>query len=334
MHAISSNGSNAFRQKIDKEFLELDDFLTHELEFFEEPLRPFLKHFFEGHGKRLRASLLFATGYDASHRFTESLAKAAAILEMVHYATLVHDDILDQSLLRQSHPTLWKETNSKIAVLLGDALFARALVLASEFPTPRVCQIVANATQQVCSGEILQTLLLKPYHQDFVSYERVITLKTAALFEAATELGALLSEQEEGFIQASKFFGNRVGLAYQIFDDAVDYWAKETQAGKTLGTDYLSGKPTLPFFLLTQNLSKADADKLHKDWASQQLGFDKILEIFKKLDVKNKTQSHFLKLLDEAKAKIAPYELIEALPLMINILTYFNKLWHETLIVD
>jgi octaprenyl-diphosphate synthase len=307
--------------------LFVDVFLAGQVTAFEEPLQPLLKHFFEGHGKRLRANLLCFSGYHPEKHKQEDLVKGAAILEMVHYATLIHDDILDQTALRQSSPTLWAEKGPKIAVLAGDALFAHALVLASDYPTPRICQIVARATKDVCSGEILQTLLLEAYAEDRKAYEKVIALKTAALFEAATHLGALIGGFSDDFVAAARRFGCIMGLAYQILDDAADYWSKEAQAGKTLGTDFSSGKQTLPIFLLNEGLSPSERQQFKAAWQSGALRLEDALALFEQHGIRNKVQIHFLELIEAALAAVAPHAALPPAALYHAMAEHFKGLW-------
>lgn len=209
----------------------------------------------ESSGKRLRPTLVFFSGWRGEGVVDEALVQAAAVVEMVHLATLVHDDIMDRAELRRNRPTASRKYGPDAAVLLGDALFSQALHIASQFPTPEVCRLVSASTRRVCSGEIMQTLRRRDTQVSLADYRRMIDLKTAELFRASCYLGASLSTPEPGFANAADRFGHHLGIAYQIYDDLVDFLGEEEQIGKTLGTDLATGKLTLPLMLLLERVS-------------------------------------------------------------------------------
>jgi octaprenyl-diphosphate synthase len=184
------------------------------------------------------------------------------VIELVHLATLVHDDILDEADTRHRQETAAKKFGPAAAVLIGDVLFSHALELAAEFNTNEICRSVAQATARVCAGEIAQTYQRGEvnYSRDF--YFRVIQLKTAELFEVACRLGATVAGYPVQFSEAAGLFGRHVGIAYQIFDDLVDLYADESMIGKTLGTDLSKGKFTLPLLLLLEKLPTEERDSL------------------------------------------------------------------------
>ena len=181
---------------------------------------------------------------------------------LVHLATLVHDDILDEADTRHRQETAAKKFGPAAAVLIGDVLFSHALKLAAEFDTTEVCRSVAHATARVCAGEIAQTYQRGEVNYSRAFYYRVIQLKTAELFEVACRLGARVAGYPEAFSEAAGLFGRHVGIAYQIFDDLVDLYADESMIGKTLGTDVEKGKFTLPLLLLLEKLPEAERDSL------------------------------------------------------------------------
>ncbi len=198
-------------------------------------------------GKRLRPLLAFGSGAGAKN--LAPLVKGAAIVELVHLATLVHDDVLDGADQRHGADTPNRTHGAHAAVLFGDALFAHALVLASEHPTTEICLIVAKASRDVCSGEVCQTFSRGNSGLSLQDYQRQIRMKTAVLFEAACHVGALLAGHPTEHIKACSEFGLRLGVAYQIYDDLIDLLQDDQKAGKTLGTDAASGKLTLPMIL-------------------------------------------------------------------------------------
>jgi octaprenyl-diphosphate synthase len=167
---------------------KLDAFLESEVECFEPEVRDMVRYTFSHSGKRLRPILVFFSGWGGSGN-EDDLVKAAAIVEMVHLATLVHDDILDGATLRHKAPTLVAKYGAHASVLLGDALFSEALRLAAQYPTTEVCRAVALATRRVCEGEITQTFRRGDDRISLELYYRMIELKTAELFRAACGLG-------------------------------------------------------------------------------------------------------------------------------------------------
>ena len=238
------------------EFLgELEVFLGKQVDEFEAEIRSLARYALENSGRRLRPSLLYFAGADEMGQYPEELVSAAAVVELVHIATLVHDDILDKAELRRRKPTVFHQEGSAIAVLLGDALFAQALRLASEYKTTLVCREVAQATRGVCAGETRQVHLRGDLNMEVGEYLRIIELKTAELFRVSCLLGALVRDEEDvASAQALASFGKHLGRAYQIYDDAADFVGREESMGKTLGTDLATGKLTLPALLLRDRL--------------------------------------------------------------------------------
>src|SRR5204863_4585327 len=188
----------------------------------------------------------------------------AVIIEMVHLATLVHDDVMDEAEIRRARPTLAANYGNEIAVLFGDCLFAQALKLAASFPTPEICRAVAMATNTVCSGEILQTQHRRDFQFTREKYFKVLEMKTAELFALSGELSACLSGRSFEERAALRQFGLAFGTAYQVYDDCVDLFGSETAAGKSLGTDLAKGKLTLPILMVWERAGAADRAELRE----------------------------------------------------------------------
>jgi octaprenyl-diphosphate synthase len=239
---------------------KLDVFLETEIACFEPEVRDLVRYTFAHSGKRLRPILVFFCGWGGKERDAD-LVKAAAIVEMVHLATLVHDDILDGATLRHKAPTLVAKYGAHASVLLGDALFSEALRLAAQYPTTEVCRIVAYATRKVCEGEIAQTFRRGDDRIAIESYYRMIELKTAELFRAACRLGAYVGGYGDDFVRAADNFGTHLGTAYQIYDDVADLVGDEAAIGKTLGTDLASGKFTLPILFHLEKMAREDRSR-------------------------------------------------------------------------
>jgi octaprenyl-diphosphate synthase len=230
---------------------------------FEDEVAEGARYALSASGKQLRP-LLVALSARAAGELQPGHITGAAIVELVHLATLVHDDVIDSADLRRQQATVAARYGNQTAVLLGDCLFAHALKLAASFPTPEVCRVVSDATKAVCSGEILQTLGKGRLDQPLDDYFRIIELKTAELFALACDLGALLASAPPARRAALRRFGVAFGTAYQVFDDCLDLFGDEEIAGKTLGTDVATGKATLPLILTHQKATPADRIHLER----------------------------------------------------------------------
>lgn len=223
-------------------------------EAFEPEVRDMAAYCLEQGGKRLRPALVFAAGWTGPGAPSSDLVRVAAVLEMVHVATLVHDDIMDRADQRRRRPTAARRWGPAAAVLLGDALFAQAVVLSTQFADATVCREVAGAARRVCTGEIIQTLRRDGEN---AAYWRVLELKTAELFRVSCLLGARLGGYPEAFAEAAARFGLGLGVAFQVYDDLLDCVGTSEGAGKTLGTDLETGKLTLPLQLLAKREGRA-----------------------------------------------------------------------------
>lgn len=240
----------------------LDSFMQQQVAQFEPEIRSMAAYCLDATGKRLRPSLVFISGWKGEGAVLPELVQAAGVVEMVHLATLVHDDIMDRAEIRRNRRTAVREFGPDAAVLLGDALFAQALHTASRFPTTEVCRIISESTRRVCSGEITQTLRRRDLTISLEEYRRMIDLKTAELFRSSCFLGARLAGYTADFAEAADRFGHHLGIAYQIYDDLLDFVGEEQQQGKTLGTDLATGKLTLPLMLLLGKIAGEERERL------------------------------------------------------------------------
>jgi octaprenyl-diphosphate synthase len=217
---------------------------------------------------------LVALAANSIGKISDSHVTAAVIIEMVHLATLVHDDVMDEAEIRRGQLTLAANWGNEIAVLFGDCLFAQALKLAASFPTPEVCRAVAMATNTVCTGEILQTQHRRNFELSRREYFRVIEMKTAELFTLSCDLAAFIGGAKAEERAALKQFGAAFGTAYQVYDDCVDLFGTESEAGKSLGTDLAKGKLTWPLLLAWERANsgeKALLKNLIQNWQPKNL---------------------------------------------------------------
>jgi octaprenyl-diphosphate synthase len=251
-----------------------------------------------GGGKHLRSAIV-ALSAGALGEVTEAHVTAAVIIEMVHLATLVHDDVMDEAEIRRDQLTLAANWGNEIAVLFGDCLFAQALKLAAEFPTPEVCRAVAMATNTVCSGEILQTQHRRKFQVSQREYFRVIEMKTGELFTLSCDLAGFLSGTTPERRLALREFGAAFGTAYQVYDDCVDLFGSEASAGKSLGTDLAKGKLTWPVLLAWERCNTADRARLEalvETWRPENFSaVNELLAKYETFEPSRKVIEHYLK---------------------------------------
>ena len=233
------------------------DRLASQIQSFDPEIAGYAEYALTKQGKQLRPSLL-ALSAGATGRINDSHILAAVVVEMVHLATLVHDDVMDEAKIRRGRPTMAARWGNQISVLLGDCLFAHALRLAASFPTTEICRAVSAATNTVCSGEILQTQSRKNFELTRAEYFKMLQMKTGELFALSCDLGACLSGADAPDRARLRQFGLAIGTAYQIFDDCLDLFGSEAEAGKSLGTDLVTGKVTLPVLLLLESASAGE----------------------------------------------------------------------------
>jgi len=247
--------------------------LAREVTAFDPEVAPYADYALNGQGKHLRPALVALTA-NALGKPTEAHVTVAVIIEMVHLATLVHDDVMDEAEIRRNRLTLAANWGNEIAVLFGDCLFAQALKLAASFPTPEICRAVSSSTNTVCSGEILQTRHRRDFEFTREKYFKVLEMKTAELFALSCDLSAYLSGTASEHRAALRQFGLQFGTAYQLYDDCVDLFGSEAAAGKSLGTDLAKGKLTLPVLLFLERAEASDRDaarRLVENWQASSI---------------------------------------------------------------
>jgi octaprenyl-diphosphate synthase len=214
-------------------------------------------------GKRLRPALLLMVANALNYRGTHH-HDLAAVLEFIHTATLLHDDVVDESDLRRGRSTANAVFGNAAAVLVGDFLYSRSFQMMVEVRNIRAMQVLASATNRIAEGEVLQLLNVNNADVTVDAYLQVIRYKTAMLFEAATRVGAILGGLDEAGEERLGAFGRHLGTAFQLIDDVLDYSADEETTGKHLGDDLAEGKPTLPLIHVMQHGSAGQAEIVRK----------------------------------------------------------------------
>lgn len=231
-------------------------------------------------GKRLRP-LLTVLAAKALNIQNNNHHTLAAIIEFIHTATLLHDDVVDESTMRRGRQTANAVFGNQASVLVGDFLYSRAFQMMVELQQMKVMDILSDATNRIAQGEVMQLMNCNDPETTEESYFEVIYSKTARLFEAATQLAAVLTNQDPKIEKAMQDYGKHLGTAFQLIDDVLDYTADEGEMGKKAGDDLAEGKPTLPLLHAMWNTNKDNAQLIKHaiENADGMPHFDQILQI-------------------------------------------------------
>jgi octaprenyl-diphosphate synthase len=268
---------------------------------FEPEIAEYAQYALANQGKQLRPALIALSGR-ATEPPPEALVTAAVIIEMIHLATLVHDDIMDAAQIRRCRPTVAANWGNELSVLLGDCLFAHALKLATEKMSLDICQSVAAASKAVCSGEILQTLRRHDFEITRAEYFKILSMKTGELFALSSDLGAALSGASPTERAALRQFGLALGTAYQVYDDCLDLFGTEAVVGKSLATDLAHGKLTLPALVVRDRATPSDLSRfkeLIRGWDRQSL--PALLELLSRYDALSESRQAIHQFIESAR---------------------------------
>ena len=256
-HPLAPASLEAIRAPIAADLREVDEVIRRRLDSDVLLIRTIANYIVAGGGKRLRPALvlLAANAFDAEGGAKHELA---AVIEFIHTATLLHDDVVDESSLRRGRKTANAEFGNAASVLVGDFLYSRAFQMIVAAGSLRVMKVLADATNVIAEGEVLQLLNVRDADTDEAKYLRVIRYKTAKLFEAATQVGAILGGATPEMETALAEYGMHLGTAFQLVDDVLDYSGDFNETGKNLGDDLAEGKPTLPLIYAMRAGSEAE----------------------------------------------------------------------------
>src|SRR6266446_3504331 len=247
-------------QLVQPQLKEVEGRIAQQASEFDPAIEGYVAYAMGGRGKRLRPLLALLAG-GATGNLNSGHVDLAVIVELIHVATLVHDDIMDEAERRRSQPTVNARWGNSLSVLLGDCLFAHALNLSTNFENSAIGRTIARTATTVCSGEMIQTQRRFDLNLTVEDYLRIVQMKTGSLFSAAAELAAVISEADPKMIATFKNFGFQIGTAYQIYDDCVDLAGTESVTGKTLGTDLRKGKFTLPVLIFLRSASEFERER-------------------------------------------------------------------------
>jgi octaprenyl-diphosphate synthase len=248
MNSIASSPPLGFadiRRLVETETAAVDRLILHELSSDVVLINQIGHYIVNSGGKRLRPMLLLLAAKALDYRGQQHIT-LAAVIEFIHTATLLHDDVVDESTLRRGQNTANALWGNSASVLVGDYLYSRSFELMVSVQNLRVMEILSRTTTAIAEGEVLQLLNCNNPATSEQKYLEVISRKTAILFSAAAELSAVLAEASESLEAALRDYGLHLGIAFQLIDDALDYRANPEELGKNLGDDLAEGKPTLP----------------------------------------------------------------------------------------
>ena len=255
-------------------------------------------------GKRLRPMLLTLCANACGYQGQNHIA-LAAIIEFIHTATLLHDDVVDESDLRRGQQSAHAVWGNAASVLVGDFLYSRSFQMMVSLDSMRIMEVLAHTTNTISEGEVQQLLNMGNPEVDQQRYMQVIENKTAKLFEAACRLAAIISGQSEAIENALARYGNRLGSAFQIADDVLDYTGNAGIMGKNAGDDLAEGKPTLPLILARERCDEKERDLLDEAICNGGLhDLSPILAIIEKTDSLSTTMAIARKMADEARQAI------------------------------
>ena len=306
---------------VEPDFQKVDKFIIEQL-YSEVSLVESIGHYIvRAGGKRMRPILVLLSARGSGLE-NDQHVPMAAVIEFIHTATLLHDDVVDMSMLRRGRPTVNAEWNNPSSVLVGDFIYSRAFQILVKISDMRIMEIIANTTNKIAEGEVLQLINSGNPNTNKEQYLEVIYRKTGKLFEAAMVVGGLLSNQSQTVLNTLQLFGKELGMAYQIVDDVLDYSSSFEIMGKDVGDDLAEGKVTLPM-IYTLERATVDMQKiisqalLNKDSKNA----DKIISCIQSTgsiassinDAKEKTEFalHSIQSLDNSKYKEALTTLAE-----------------------
>ncbi len=258
------------RAVVESDFLAVNDFIVDQL-YSEVDLVENIGHYIvDAGGKRMRPLLVLLTAR-ACNIASEKHISMAAVIEFIHTATLLHDDVVDMSTLRRGRPTVNAEWNNPSSVLVGDFIYSRAFQILVKIGDMRIMEVIADTTNKIAEGEVLQLIAKSNPNSSEADYMRVIENKTAILFQAAAQSGAMLAGANPDTEDALKRYGRHLGIAFQLVDDVLDYAGDTSELGKNVGDDLAEGKPTLPLIHAMEN-----SDGASKELIKQSLLADKL----------------------------------------------------------
>ena len=317
--------SNSFKS----EMAIFDELTKNYLDSDVELINQIANHIVNSGGKKLRPILMFYCKNLFSNISKEAeinVHKMAVAIEFIHTATLLHDDVVDESAMRRNQPTANSLFGNAASVLAGDFLYSRAFQIMTDVGSTEIMSIMANTTNKIAEGEVLQLMHCNNPEVSEEEYLKVIYYKTAMLFRASCAIPAILSNQAPETIDTCKNFGGHVGTAFQLTDDLLDYSGTEREIGKRLGDDLREGKATLPLIRLISTGDKKTTSLL-KSTISDPDGapFDQIVCLLKDSDAIDYTKKKALYECDSAKACLEMFDETDAKKKLMELISFIHE---------
>ncbi len=275
-----SNRYQQIRSVVEADFKAVDKFIVDQL-YSNVPLVENIGHYIvDAGGKRLRPLLVLLAAKTCKIDNQQHIA-LASVIEFIHTATLLHDDVVDMSSLRRGRPTVNEQWNNPSSVLVGDFIYSRAFQILVTLGSMKIMEIIADTTNRIAEGEVLQLISKNNPNPTEQNYMQVIQNKTAILFQAAGQCGAILSNASDEEELALTRFGMHMGTAFQLIDDVLDYAGDSESLGKNIGDDLAEGKPTLPLIYALEHGSAEQAELIRQALADEQLQDEKLNKVIK-----------------------------------------------------
>jgi octaprenyl-diphosphate synthase len=306
--SINSQAIDNIKSLAENELRTMDSSIKQRLLDKEKLVQDVTYHIINSGGKRLRPMLLILSAKLFDYQGERHIGLAAAV-EFIHTATLLHDDVVDHSNLRRGRPTANKNWDNKSSILVGDFLFSQAFLLMSEDNDLRALQILSKAASIIAEGEVKQLSSIANLNVNQEDYLNIILAKTAELFAASCQVGAVVAQVEEKFQEAMYQFGLNLGVAFQIIDDVLDYISCQTNLGKDIGDDFKEGKVTLPIILayqMSDAQEKSFWERTIDNMEQQDDDFKEALEIFDKYEIIQKCLALADEFANKAKEQLVP----------------------------
>ncbi len=317
---------NLITNNINKDLAKFENILQEIIESTKPPVYDALNHLFASKGKRIRPILIYLTNHLFSNT-NQSTHNAAVIIELMHTATLLHDDVIDKATIRRGIDTVNNKWDNKTAILTGDYLFARATKIATDNKEYKLFDIITPAIMDLSVGELQQLKNSKDFYINSDLYFEVIQNKTASLISACCESGALTGGANEKQMRLMKEFGKILGIIFQIKDDILDY-SDSKKIGKQKGIDILENKITLPVICMWENLNPTKQNEFKELWLTENKNQD-LINTISELVISNNGIADSYIIIEKYKEKAL--EILKEIPdsktkkTVVNLIDYIIK---------
>lgn len=296
----------SFYEVVKEDFAAVNALILHELHSDVELVETVGQHLIKAGGKRVRPLLTLLSALSCGYRGDQHL-RLAAVIEFIHTATLLHDDVVDTSQLRRGRFTANAQWGNAPSVLVGDFLYSRAFQLMVAMGDLRIMEILADTTNIIAEGEVQQLVCAHDPDISEATYHAVIGKKTAQLFQGAAHTGAVLAGADARLCNGLKSYGYHLGMAFQLVDDVLDYRGSAAEMGKNLGDDLAEGKTTLPLIRALQCCSPANAALIRAALHAGRVGdLDAIIAIIKATDAMDYSMAQAGRHAEQAREALAP----------------------------